>query len=134
MVDINRGLKAGLAGGILIGILMALFFFFNLPTDINPYGKIFYLLSLLLTAAFYGIIGLLAGMVFAVLYEKIPVKGSLLKGAVFSVPFVLVLILVFPPIFTFYSIITTMLVIVWGSMLGFFYDKFGPKKARSKKK
>ena len=130
MADILRGLKAGAVAGCITAVALSII-------------ASSYHFNILLAFPLFGFLGLFFGGLFATLYEKLPTVNSLSKGLIFSLPggivytFVAVLLSWEKPplsyimnVFAFAEVIFA----IYGLLLGFFYDRFGPKKAGSKKK
>ena len=140
MADILRGLKAGLAAGFVLYLFSSLA---DLISGVElPHGwkgihaAFLYLIPVnnivsVIIAFLFGIIG----VIFAILYNKLPTNKALSKGTIFFIPFSLLIYFIIGWVPAFLAFLGPVLFpIILGLLLGFFYDKLGPKKAGSKKK
>ena len=148
MKDFGRGVKAGACAGIIYGIISPIFLLISGGYNYlysTPSGNflimiwVFSTLLTLLYSIIYGIIcGIIFGLIYAAVYDKIPGTSSTVKGIILSLLFWLIfsffiLWFVFSPIgrSTIFSntIITSLLVyLVFGFLVGMFWDRFKPTK------
>ena len=155
---IKAGIVSGIVYGIIIGILSAIVTYIMWDTIFAAYESFFGDLGMsgLFTAAqislstqiisgFIGgiiggvIFGLIFGLIYAALYNSLPGSTSMMKGIVLMLIVWLILSvgLGFFSIGMFgmtYYIVNSVVVgligtIIWGYLLGTFWDKFGTKSA-----
>ena len=160
MVEIKRGLKAGLAAVLLAALIFygAFFTLFLLPYGLASatfkgiFDMVFYLFFTILA---WLPVGILSGIVFAALYNKLPTRTSISKGVIFSIiPFLLMMAygiffaknlvpITMPGLANYTELVNqyallflflSLSILACGILLGFFWDKFGPKNAGSRKK
>ena len=148
MADIKRGLKAGAA----VWLIIAPFFCVLLLLSSGGFSSVVSLMYLLLPSLPFLMI---SGIIFAIFYDKMPTKSSLVKGTVlFLIPVILFNLNLFlikssyyylilsyhvvtalaVPLHIIISLINTIhvpidLLPILGLSLGFFWDKFETKES-----
>ncbi|MEM3584574.1 MAG: hypothetical protein QW193_04770 [Nitrososphaerales archaeon] len=154
MGKVVTGIKAGVVSGVIYGVILAPFTYLtlillkeeiisiimaNLPPGYSISIEEFFNFALtigIISVFIAGIIlGLIFGLIYGWAYEKIPGRTSIIKGIIFGI----ILWLIFSVIlgfgnlqygFTYYlynlgeGLITSL---IFGFLLGFFYNKFTPK-------
>ncbi|MGQ4833681.1 MAG: hypothetical protein ACP6IS_07285 [Candidatus Asgardarchaeia archaeon] len=146
MAELMRGIKAGAIAGFIEGIIVAIIYaaFFNIifgPMLQNPpanmpisaYEQLIYY-SVVTAAPFGGLIsGIIIGAIFSFVYSYLPTENSIIKSMVLGVIFWLISLIsnmslgVIIVAQVAVNFVTS--VLVFGYLLGFFWDKFTPKEA-----
>jgi hypothetical protein len=145
----SKGLKAGLAAGIiyagLVAVIVFLFFFIFSATEISNLKQIYpknatqvYQIILISYPTFYGILGLLVGVIFGVIfgasYKFLVGKTSSQKGAFLGIFMFMFNLLILGTVFyvrgtsSYFGLVSDVVSVVstvaYGLILGFFYDRF----------
>ncbi len=155
MADFVRGIKAGIVSGIIYGIISAILGLliimvywqtlmgglgvFFMGTDMMAVFM-FMLPSLFIGAIVAGIIGgIIFGLIYAAIYNSLPGSTSVMKGIVLSLLFWIIFSLALGyTSMTVYGmeyfavnnvVIGLITSVIWGFLLGKFWDKFAPAKA-----
>ena len=157
MADFGRGIKAGIISGIIYGIIIGIFsaivsfimwdtisaayddvisgFGFGGLIEFTLEGQI---INGFIGGIIYGIIfGLIFGLIYAAVYNSLPGSTSIMKGIVLMLIVWLILsvglgylsIDLFGTTYYIVSLITGLIgSIIWGFLLGKFWDKYGGKQ------
>lgn len=134
MIDISRGVKAGILAGFVY------LFVIQIAVLVSSYYSF---LPFALGLLFIPFFGLIPGIIFAGLYDKIPGSESKIKGIIFSVliwfffSFFLTGSLFFGYRKSFLnnsSIVSLLAALLFGYFLGFFWDLFPSTTSDSEKK
>lgn len=139
MADLGRGIKAGIVASIIYGIVWGLVIFL-MPAILFPAlwalpgFAALWALTAMFTLIFVVIVaiigGLIIGIIYAALYNSLPTKSSYVKGMLVAIIFWIFNLLVN---FTWISEIMYLVlsfvfgVVVFGFLLGLFWDMFGGK-------
>lgn len=157
MTEWRRGAKAGAVSGLISGIIIGITFATWLAISASPeqfrmvaapeadpeaayliyWGLI---VGTIFSYSFFGpAVGTLLGLIFAATYMRLPAKTALIKGIVLGIAFWIVFFWILAPLalggisyFTatnlFGSIPYGALLGLYGTLLGFFWNRFAPKK------
>lgn len=140
----NVGVAAGFLWGILQAILIGGIFYMLIaealdiqvdalisPSEAAPF--------VMIQSILYGIIGgAIFGAIYGAVYDSLPSASSVVKGIVLSIIWWLVFgiainygqLATIPVVATMVLVALSLLsAIVWGTLVGFFWDKFGEKVA-----
>lgn len=142
MIEWGKGLKTGALSGIIYGVINSL-------TSIILYNFGYYYNLTIFFGLIFGfipglIIGLIVGAVFALTYRILPGTTSLVKGIAISILFWFLFSFMFQHIILKYGsyfsensqieiIVSLILYIFFGFLLGIFWDKFSRSERRCQK-
>jgi hypothetical protein len=153
MAELGRGAIAGAVSGVIYGPVNWLFINIGI-TDLplsdwvaNIMTSGMWFLSCIIKSMISGVVlGLVFGLIFAVLYDKLPGKTSTIKGIVIPIIYWVIIPLGLPVLFHLYrwgfeglywffsmpiywspTAIGLGTSIIWGLLLGSFWDRLGPK-------
>lgn len=155
MADFGRGIKAGIVSGIIYGIISVIFGAITAviywETILSNYagitvgaadmmGVIGFLIPILAIAGIIGgiIFGLIFGLIYAAIYNSLPGSTSVMKAIVLALIGWVLLSLGMGygnlAVDTMYYVVGNVIFgligwIIWGYLLGVFWDKFGAKPA-----
>jgi len=135
MADFGRGIKAGMIAAIIESLIFAVVFFFLGETLTGWSASLWNSMGIVLVvgSVVYGIIGgIIIGIIFAALYERLPTKSSIVKAIIMGVIFWLIFGLLFGIMtegffLALEAVEAIFQVLVYGILLGFFWDMFGGK-------
>lgn len=152
MVEVDRGVKAGVVSGVIYGVVNVIVnlvvmgvilpsVFPEFFVAVFDFVAMIIFVVLLVAGLFAGvIIGLIFGFIFAVLYKELPGRTSAIKGVIFSFALWAILGLTlqlatsvgWPPpearhLLSIPIMISLGTSILWGILLGYFWDRFSPK-------
>ncbi|MDH5783723.1 MAG: hypothetical protein OEZ35_08715 [Candidatus Bathyarchaeota archaeon] len=152
MVEVGRGLKAGVVSGVIYGvvnaivniIVMGVIFPSVFPeffVQVFGFVEMIILVVLFVAGLIAGAtIGLIFGFIFAVLYKELPGRTSVIKGAIFSIVLWVILGLTmqlaatsvgWPPSEARFLVSIPIMIslgtsILLGILLGYFWDRLSP--------
>lgn len=144
MVNLIKGVKTGVVSGVIYGAIGE----FTKGLILNyswDYGIPYYIFLSPIWGAIYGLVlGLIIGLIFTLTYNSLPGTTSIVKGLIFTIFLWLIFSLLLPFIFyynRFYFndyfqktiMVDLILLIFFGFLIGFFWDKFDKLERKCEK-
>lgn len=154
MAEFGRGIKAGIVAGIIYGILLGVLFgvvltalvgtvptgmenipgMENISITVGALGAAVLIPMMIVGGIFFGII---FGAIYAAVYGSLPGGTSVKKGIVFSIILWLLtsvgyygmLALAGTAAIAVFAVLGLISSLIWGALVGVFWDKFGGKSA-----